>query len=138
MFLLVANKKHGIEIDPELQAQILNKLENLRTKNLNKNSQVEKKANIEDAFLSDLFAIFEDRSRARVGNVDSVLIRDIMLWLVFIQVAEKHQLRLERDKKISKLQQEFSSLASSKNPSIFEAESFFYNIIEKENWGMRI
>jgi len=112
VFLLVANKKFGIKVDPELQAQMLTKLTNLRERSLNKNNHSEDSTKTAESFLGDLFAVFEDRSRARVGNVDSVLIRDIMLWLIFL-MSHGTNLEFGKDEKLQHVYQDLQPLYPS-------------------------
>ncbi len=133
VFLLAANKRLGNRIDARLQADILSELDKLKNEKeaLNSNESANK-------LIPTLFLIFEDRSRARVYNVDSVLIRDIMLWIIFFQFSQKYNIDFSKDTKLKNLQNKFAELTKKKNISNSLANNFFDDVINSDNWGMRI
>lgn len=133
VFLLVAQKKFGGKIDSNLQGEILLSLGKLRSNYVIKTNNFNDSENKPD-FLEDLFAVFEDRSRARVANVDSVLIRDIMLWLIFL--SSRSNIDIQDDDRLMNLRNKIDSLIKRKVSSISSAEKFFYDVIEGENWGV--
>lgn len=135
VFLLEANRNFGININAKLQAGMLSQLAQLRENRISEEQPISSN-NLKEDFLGELFSVFEDRSRARVGNVDSVLIRDIMLWITLLMVAQGQGLKI--NDQLRELENEFQLHMKKDGISRIHAEKFFYQIMESNFWGNHI
>jgi hypothetical protein len=87
---------------------------------------------------SAIFNVYNDRSTSRVADVSSVLLRDLITWVMFYQYSRNFKPDLfERYINLS-FRYMLNSVVHDITKSIFSVTEELHTILEKYNWGQRI
>lgn len=85
--------------------------------------------------LVEAISIYEDRSTSRVGDVSSVVLRDVVLWVMYIALDFSPKPHVQRSSPVFQLHQAIQITPYSPNPNLSGTDHWLDALAKSSEWG---
>jgi Protein of unknown function DUF262 len=130
LFIIRANDELGPEFDGIVLSAFIRQFELMRDGVLatKGDHQLQK-------IWTSLVRIYNDRSTSRVGNVSSVIFRDLVLWIAYLGLGFEPKAPVKPNSQVERLKDSIEVLNITSNQDIRFGEGFLETIGEHAHWG---